>query len=282
MAGATVTVLRLRKPFDGFPGEPELLGEVTLQTGATGRFWLRGLEEGTLLLRASHERKSSDWERLELRESFPASEFGLRVEERELVRGVVTAGSLAIAGARVVARAVTANPRSPTGFVDTVSGPNGEIELLVPADALHIDLLVAADSYGTEILRFVRQGGGWPPFLLRLDEARGSLRMPFAGENGNLLLCRNGAAFHWATLRWVLRDRKKLNGPVLQRHGRRLVGALPAGRAAELPPRLPGGPQRAVARVIGLGRDSALRSRLRPWPRAGTVCRNRVCGACFR
>lgn len=204
VAGAGILVGRDRNPVDRKPGEGSIVREAILLSDAEGRFRLRGIEKGEIWLIANRGvAETSGKVRLTLEEGPWPSEVVLELEEKSAVRGMVTFGTLPVAGARILALPTGSDPAAGGTYVDVSSDDAGQFELWVPASAERIDALIAAPSLGIELVAIRKVEGRWPSPLIALSSEKGTLRCQWEPASGGtefthgLVLDHGGARLRW-------------------------------------------------------------------------------------
>lgn len=191
-------------------GEPSVLREAILLTDADGRFRLRGIEPGNLWLTAARGTQTSGKVRLALEKGSWPREVVLELEEMKRVSGLVHVGNQPVFGAQVLALAAGPDPGRLSEYVEATTDAAGLFELLVPADSVRLDLLVAAPSLGVEMVEVVRAEESWPPLILALESRTGTLRCrlapgpPDRDFTTGLVFRRNGATLRWMQMLRIL------------------------------------------------------------------------------
>ena len=171
--GAKLAILR--------DGEERKRRDAILKADEEGRFVLRGLSPGTLLIHAYHRDGSTPWLRVELQEGLEHPPLRLELRKELELSGLVLSSAGGVPGAEVVAWPTVADgsfamlERALTDF-------DGSFALRLPEGAITADLIVTAPGFASQMLRtplssknppivtvYVEPGGG----VLILDEPMG-------------------------------------------------------------------------------------------------------------
>jgi hypothetical protein len=177
------------------------------RTESDGRFRIRGLPAGMVLVQAETEEQASEPRQVSLEDGRSTPELTLIVRGRTRIRGVVRSARGPLAGAEVFLWPAL-DQGGMGAMARTVTGPEGSFEIAISAAAPAVDVLASAPGYGISLSRRSVPSEG--PLVLDLEAAAGQLDLALApGEKGSLprgLLVHRGAfvpaAFlsRWGTL----------------------------------------------------------------------------------
>lgn len=161
VAGARLTVLRYpeNRRRDAFAATRE-----------EGRFELKGLEPGSLVIQASKGDSLSEWTSVSVAEGV-ATKIELILEKNRHLQGQVLWRGGVVPGATVVALFVAAGRR---GATRAVAGFDGAFDLKLPASAKQTTLLVLSPAFDIGIASFSLSDQN-PPAMIELTQQGGNL-----------------------------------------------------------------------------------------------------------
>ncbi len=126
--------------------------DAILRADEEGKFELRGLSPGTLLVHAYHRGSSTPWLRVELQEGLEHPPLRLELRQEVELSGLVLSSAGGVPGGEVVASPTMADgsfvmvERALTGF-------DGSFTLRLPESTVTADLIVTAPGYASQMLR---------------------------------------------------------------------------------------------------------------------------------
>lgn len=177
------------------------------RTQSDGRFRIRGLPVGMVLVQAETEERNSETRQVSLEEERSMSEVTLILRSRKVIQGIVRSARGPLPGAEIFLWPAL-DQAGMGAMVRAVSGPEGSFEISISGASRMVDVLASAPGHGISLSRRPVPSEG--PLVLDLEATSGELDLTLApGENGSLpqgLLVHRGAfvpaAFlsRWGTL----------------------------------------------------------------------------------
>ncbi len=177
------------------------------RTENDGRFRIRGLPAGLIMVQAESEERTSEAQQVSLDEEHSTPEVTLVVRGRTVIRGIVRSARGPLPGAEIFLWPAL-EQAGMGAMVRAISGPEGSFEIAISGGSRTVDILASAPGHGISLSRRSVPSSG--PLVLDLETATGELELTLApGENGSLpqgLLVHRGAfvvaAFlsRWGTL----------------------------------------------------------------------------------
>lgn len=170
-------------------------GRSSAVSDEAGRFEVRGLPEGQIIVYAESEDAVSDWTPLLLAEGETPPDLRLVLHRQQRIVGEVVSEGGPVPGARILALPDLATSPGAT-LVEAVTGPAGRFQLMLPASSPSATLIVAAPRFATRILR--RATRSPEPWKILVDALGGTLVLP-GPERAELGRRRTGLLFHGDT-----------------------------------------------------------------------------------
>ncbi len=214
VAGANLTLVGLR--------QPKKRREALARSDGEGRFELRGLSPGEVVVQARKGPADSGWQNASIHERLEAPELTLVLEELLELSGRVVAGGQGVAGALLLAQPDPGAGGRPESQRQAVSGPDGSFRLQLPRRGTALTLW--SPPFALRLLR-LEAGQLRGPLELELSSSGGRLLLDLTGELAatpdldQLLLVRGGSSL---SLLQLLRDLRLPTADVLE------VLAIPA------------------------------------------------------
>jgi hypothetical protein len=207
----------------------DLRREAVLKTNGEGFFFLRGVREGALTLRAYDGHRSSGWVPFFVAAA-QENRLELELDETRTLVGQVHAPWGAVPGASLAWTSLLPSGISDT-FQQVTSGPAGEFEVTVSAQAESFDVVVVAAGLAAEWLHFAAPREDAPgPFVVELLPQGGDLLIQAEGTAEEKLfpraieLRRDGQPINLAVLLSPLHSAGRAE---LQQEGFQLFGLAP-------------------------------------------------------
>ncbi|HEY0782407.1 MAG TPA: carboxypeptidase-like regulatory domain-containing protein [Thermoanaerobaculia bacterium] len=131
---------------------PHRLSMSQLSADEEGKFEVRGLEAGSVLLSAESGERTSGWVQTTIAEGEDGPALRLVAQRKMLVQGRVVSPAGPVPGARLHALPDIAQTGI-ASLVEEVTGPDGGFSLSFPAGTSWVDLIVSSPGNATRMLR---------------------------------------------------------------------------------------------------------------------------------
>jgi hypothetical protein len=161
------------------------------RTDDNGKFSIRGLPAGPLVLRAALELEGaeSDWIQTTLTEGMESPWVRLVLRTLKIFEGRVVSVAGGVPGAKITA-SPPFNGRSATSIAEDVSGPDGRFRLQLPSDTVALNVLVFSSGYALRMGTVPVVPG--QPLEVTLETTGGTLVVESSPEGPSPFLVHGG------------------------------------------------------------------------------------------